>query len=77
MENTIRIMGFLNFPVSLAYIILLFLTVSAFIPPRKHLVLKVLAVALLDPFAEMVIFFGDPVNMMGALAIFLDRKSVV
>lgn len=71
MENTIRIFEFLNYPVFLAYTILLFLTVSTFILPRKHPVLRVLAVAALAPFAEMVIFFRDPVNMVGALAIFL------
>ena len=71
MENAIRIFEFLNFPVFLAYTILLFLTVSTFILPRKHPVLRVLAVAALAPFAEMVIFFRDPVNMVGALAIFL------
>lgn len=71
METAIHILDILNFPIAIAYTITLFLTLSAFIPPRRHPLIKLLAIVLLNTFAQMVIFFGDPLNMLGALAIFI------
>lgn len=70
METAIHILEILNFLVAIVYIIILFCTISAFIPLRKHPVWRLLAIFFLSPFAEMIIFFNDPINMFGALAIF-------
>lgn len=71
METAIRILDILNFPITVAYTITLFFTLSAFIPPRKHPAVKLLGLVLLHIFAQMIIFFGDPLNMLAALAILI------
>lgn len=71
METAIRILEILNLPISLAYTVTLFVTLTAFLPPRKHPLIRLLGLLPLHIFAQMIIFFGDPINMLAALAIFI------
>lgn len=71
METMIRILDVLSLFISVAYTVVFFLVISVFIPSRQRLPFKLLGLIPLHLLASMVIFTNDPVNISGALGLFV------
>ncbi len=56
--------------------IIIFLTLSAFIEPRKHWILKLLAIILLRETAMSIIYLNDPVNISASLLLFIVYMTI-
>lgn len=71
MELIIRILDIFAVVIGFICSITIFFTLSAFIEPRKHWILKLLAIILLRETALSIIYLNDPVNISASFLLFI------